>query len=866
MVGIPSDINETKQAEAALRESESMLRSFFDSAGAMRGIVELEQDDILHISDNAISAAFFGETRESMRNKRASELGVPPETVRLWLTQYLKSQQTDEAVSFECQHKSINGERWLSATVSCLGLSPAERPRFAYVVVDVTERKLAEAALKETEGRYQDLVEHSNDMIYTHDLEGVCFFANQQSSQLLGYAPSEMVGRKLSEFLAPEVRNQFDNYLKRILTHGQASGLMLVQTKTGARLVCEYDNSLRANGKSVPVVRCIARDVTERSRAERTLREAEQKYRGIFENAGEGIFQTTPAGGFITANPALARMLGFDSPEELIREHGNNARKHCLDPERREEYQRLLEQRGVVSGFEYQGLRKDGSKIWLSDSVRAARDHSGKLLYYEGIAEDITERKRAEAALHESEERFRQLSEAAFEAIIVHGQETILEVNQSFCRMYGYEREEVIGKSVLDLALPELREQLRQIVRSGDTGPYESPALRKDGSVFNAEVAGKPIHYQGRIARVAAIRDITEKMRNDRRQAAQYAVTRVLAESATLAEATPQLLRVICESLRWKMGEFWSAGDSSNILRCVETWHVPALDATSVVEASREIEFAPGVGLPGRVWQSGQPAWIPDLTADPGFVHAAIMSKVGLRGAVAFPILLGNHTLGVMLFFSRRIPEVDEDLLKMLSSIGSQIGQFTERKRAEEALRQAEFEYRNLVESVQAIVWRTDARTFQFSFVSKEAETLLGYPVERWTSDPLFWKDHIHIDDREWALSFCAKATEEKRDHAFEYRMIAADGGVVWLRDIVRVVVEHDRVKELVGVMTDVTERKRAEDKINDQLEELRRWQQVTLDREDRLQELKREVNELAQRLGEPARYASQTASASSKP
>ena len=149
MVSVPSDITQAKQAEAALRESESVLRSFFDSAGAQRGIVELGDDDILHISDNALTAAFFGETPASMQNKRASELGVPPEIVGLWIGHYRKSQQTNEPVSFEYLHNSSNGGRWLSATVSCLGLSPEERPRFAFVVTDVTKRKQAEDAIRE---------------------------------------------------------------------------------------------------------------------------------------------------------------------------------------------------------------------------------------------------------------------------------------------------------------------------------------------------------------------------------------------------------------------------------------------------------------------------------------------------------------------------------------------------------------------------------------------------------------------------------------------------------------------------------------------------------------------------------------------
>jgi PAS domain S-box-containing protein len=123
----------------------------------------------------------------------------------------------------------------------------------------------------------------------------------------------------------------------------------------------------------------------------------------------------------------------------------------------------------------------------------------------------------------------------------------------------------------------------------------------------------------------------------------------------------------------------------------------------------------------------------------------------------------------------------------------------------------AQRRFEDLVNSVEGIVWEADPTTFQFSFVSEQAERVLGYPVERWLSEPTFWKDHLHPEDKEWAVPFCVRATGEKRDHDFEYRMIAADGGIVWLRDIVTVVVEGDRATRLRGVMVDITERRRAE-------------------------------------------------------
>jgi PAS domain S-box-containing protein len=555
--------------------------------------------------------------------------------------------------------------------------------------------------------------------------------------------------------------------------------------------------------------------------AENARREAERKYRDIFENAVEGIFQTSPAGGFITANPALARMLGFESPEELIRARGRaSGGIYYVHPERRVEFKRLLDEHDTVRGFEFEAYRKDGTKIWMSDNVRAVRDASGKLLYYEGTVEDITERKRAEAALQESEERFRQLSEAPFEAIILHDQGTILEVNQSFCRMYGYERAEVIGKSVLDLALPEFRELLLQKVRAGDTGSYEGPALRKDGTIFRAELAGKPIHYQGRTVRVAAIRDVTEQERNERRQAAQYAVTRVLAESATLAEAIPKLLQAICENLRWKMGEFWRVCDSTNLLRCVETWHVPGLDAASVIEPSHQTELAPGVGLLGRVWQSGQPAWIPDVATDPTFRRAAIAAKVGLHAALAFPIFLGSQTLGVMLFLSRRVRDVDEDLLKTMSAIGSQIGQFTERKRAEEALRESEVYFRSLIEHATDTISTYDANGVRL-YTSPSIERVLGYEPEEMIGRSGF--DLLHPDDRPLLASLFAQGVQIPGTKVTkELRCRHKDGTWRTLESTGSNLLGNPAVGAVVLNSRDITQRRRAEEALRESEERYR--------------------------------------------
>src|SRR6266516_1302818 len=160
--------------------------------------------------------------------------------------------------------------------------------------------------------------------------------------------------------------------------------------------------AVMAKGKSQIVSDTIAKG-GERKRAEEALRQAERKYRDIFESSGEGIFQTTPSGRFIVANSALARMFGFESAEELINTRTDITSQHYVEPQKREEFKRLLEENGFVQKFEYQVYRKDGGRIWISENVRAVRDDSGTVVYYEGTAQDITERKQAEEELRTRE-------------------------------------------------------------------------------------------------------------------------------------------------------------------------------------------------------------------------------------------------------------------------------------------------------------------------------------------------------------------------------------------------------------------------------------------------------------------------------
>lgn len=193
--------------------------------------------------------------------------------------------------------------------------------------------------------------------------------------------------------------------------------------------------------------------------------------------------------------------------------------------------------------------------------------------------------------------------------------------------------------------------------------------------------AAKPVERDGELDR-----EISARRRTEQRLALQYAITRILSRSIDFVEGTHEILQTVCESLGWQVGVLWAVDHSGEVLRSVDFWHREAMKLDGFERVSRTGTFTCGVGLPGRIWESGKPAWIPDVTSDSNLPRAGLAAQAGLRSAFGFPILLGDEVVGVMEFFSEERRQPDQDLNDMIASVGFQIGQFHERKRAEEKL------------------------------------------------------------------------------------------------------------------------------------------------------------------------------------
>jgi two-component system sensor histidine kinase/response regulator len=255
-----------------------------------------------------------------------------------------------------------------------------------------------------------------------------------------------------------------------------------------------------------------------------------------------------------------------------------------------------------------------------------------------------------------------------------------------------------------------------------------------------------------------------------RRLHAEYTITRALAESRSLREAAPRILAAVCETLGWVHGALWQVDVGAERLRCVESWHKTALPAFEA--ATWATTFARGVGLPGRVWATGQPAWIADVVRDPNFPRAEAAARDGLHGALGAPVLFHDRVLGALEFFSPEIRSPDGELLEMLATIGSQIGQFSERTRAEGELETLFRMSRDMlgIAGFGGHLYR----------LNPAWEATLGFTREELVARPFL--HFVHPDDRESTIAEARKVMEEgAQSVTFENRYLCRDGSYRWL-------------------------------------------------------------------------------------
>ena len=702
-----TDISERKQAEQALRDSASLNRSILSSMSAHVAVVD-KAGNIIAVNEAWTRfASENGDTSFARSGVGANYLQICKDSSSSAQEEARQALEGIEAVlrqnlpSFEFEYPchSPTVQRWFLMTVTPLS---TEAGGAVISHVDITQRRMGENALAEKEARLSAVLETAVDAIITIDERGTVESINQAVVRLFGYTADELVGGNVSVLMPSPDRDRHDRYLKSYQDTGERKIIGIGREVMGRR----KDGSTFPLDLSVSEVQLgsrriftgFLRDITERKRSEQSLRESEERLRLVLEASRIGMFEFKVDGGDFYWNSVEYGLLGIkrgdapSTPETFFR---------FVHPDDvaglRGAWERALETGEYDAEFRI--VRADGEERWLAGQGRyvfkEGTDDKERSRFL-GVNYDITDRRKAEAALRESEARFRSLSEASPLGICmadVKGQCTY--TNPRWQEMSGLSEEENLGDGWTSVIHPEDRPGLfdawGKAVNAGGELVWEFRIVRPDGDLRWVRTRSKSIvGSDGKLTGYVGIdEDITDLKRQERRRQMQYEVSKLLAGSASLTETLPTLLRVIAEACDCDVGEFWEVVPQSRQLHRMHVWHAPGRKLASFVRRGLEFSVSMFDGLPGEVLKTRKPHWIVDIARCSHFLRKREATRAGLRSALAFPILFDRETVGVMAFLTHRLTDPDEELLQMFVTLGGQIAQFMDRKQTEEALREA---------------------------------------------------------------------------------------------------------------------------------------------------------------------------------
>jgi PAS domain S-box-containing protein len=403
--GIMRDITERKQAMEALRSSEERYRELVENAIDIIYTHDLKGN---YTSVNRAAERITGYTNaESLAMSMADALA--PEHLPIAQQMIAEKLAGNEITAYEVELIAKDGHRVALEVNTRIIYGNRVAVGVQGIARDVTERKKAEQALKETEERYRDLVENAIDIIYTLDPEGNYTSVNKAGERITGYSREETLARNISHTLAPEYLEQGAHFHTEQLAGRDVNAFELeVIAIDGHRVALEINTRAITENGAVVGIQGIARDITERKAVEAARLASERKYQDLFRLAPVGIYQSHADGSVTTANATLARMLGYDTVDEFL---GTNLADIYFDPGIRRKLLDKYGKKGIAEDVDIQWKRKDGSPIWIQLTAHRIKGPDGAAEYFEGFVRDITDSKLAEATLRESDEKFHQLAD-----------------------------------------------------------------------------------------------------------------------------------------------------------------------------------------------------------------------------------------------------------------------------------------------------------------------------------------------------------------------------------------------------------------------------------------------------------------------
>jgi PAS domain S-box-containing protein len=554
--------------------------------------------------------------------------------------------------------------------------------------------------------------------------------ATRLACELTGYSREDLISRSLWDLSTSSEAEEASRLLGKLQEEAIIAFDAGLRVKDGTTQSFRLRLSrLSVAGRRHSVVR-----VARRRRAADKLADDPDITRALLEAAGTLLLVLDSQGRIAYVNPICEARTGFSARE--IR--GKRLWELASEPEEQERVKAAIDDlpRGrFPSRFDMSWKSKRGGSLRLSWSATLLLRADGSVRYVLGTGLETgrsaeprapepapileADRSLVEKALRESEERFQRFAENAEDLLYrfrLSPQPGYEYVSSAVQRMTGYSADEFYRDPRLSLQVihPNDRRYVEEVIKTGKLP--EQPLLlrwiRRDGRELWVEHRSVSVKdASGRVVAIEGIaRDVTERRRTERCQEALHSVTRILAEAATFEDASPGILREVAECLGWEVGTIWLVDRADDVLRMSILWHGAAVQIPEFDAASRRSPLERGADLAGRVWEAARPLWIHDLASHPEFLLSPVAAREGLHGCFAFPILLADEVLGVLEFLSREVRQPDAQMIAMIGSIGSQIGQFIERK-------SVEAEVRRLNEGLER---RVEERTAQLEAAIRE--------------------------------------------------------------------------------------------------------------------------------------------------
>lgn len=545
---LQEEIFQRHKVEKYLRESESMLRSFYDSAPMMMGVVEVVGGDILHISGNTTTAEFLGTTTEAMRLKLASQMGIPWDSIKIWVSYYLESEKKSGPVRFEYFHDTPAGRRWLSVTVCPIFREVDSRVQFSYIVEDVTKRVQMAEVIKESQSRLSLIYNSVSDLIFLMKVEKnqtyECVSVNKAYLEVTGLKEEELIGKKIEEIINTEALDfLLSKYQQAVET---AQPLQYEETTEMPKGYFIFETTLtpilNAEGICTHLLGA-SHDITRRKLIEEKLRLSEERWQLAVRGNNDGIWDWNIQNNEVFFSARCKEMLGYEEKEvaNTLDEWSKLVHPHDIGNVKKLINEHFAKKTPFYIS-EHRLLCKDASYKWILDRGQAVWDQKGIAVRMVGSHTDITDRKQTEDYLKLSQEIYRRLVEFCPDGIYVCQKQIIQFVNSAAVNILGCESEkDLVGKSIFNFIHPDYQLIAQQKLQKLEGFLQNTPMvvekyLRLDGQVIDVEVTATSIEINGELASLVFLRDITES------QQTLIALRESERFIQRLADSTPNIL------------------------------------------------------------------------------------------------------------------------------------------------------------------------------------------------------------------------------------------------------------------------------------------------------------------------------------